>query len=105
VGLLVLRFTLCAFLLNLLFSHTSLEIDTVLAALAALLVTIGFLTPIAGVLAALSFVWNGIVNHCVWPCVLAAPIGLAISLVGPGAFSLDAYRFGRKRVIFDDRRD
>lgn len=101
----MLRFTLCAFLLNLLFNRASLAVDTILAAIAALLVIIGLWTPIAGVLAALSLVWNGVFNHEVWPCVLSAPIGIALSLVGPGAYSLDAYRFGRKRVIFDDRRD
>lgn len=101
----MLRFTLCAFLLNLLFSRGSLAVDTILAAIAALLVTIGLWTPIAGALAALSLVWNGISHHEVWPCVLAAPIGIALSLVGPGAVSVDAFRFGRKRVIFDDRRD
>jgi uncharacterized membrane protein YphA (DoxX/SURF4 family) len=105
VGLLVHRFTLCAFLLNFLFSRPSLRIDTVLAAIAAVLVSIGLWTPIAGVLAALCLVWNAISNQEMWPCVLAAPIGIALALVGPGAISVDAYRFGRKRVIFDDRRD
>lgn len=101
----MLRFTLCAFLLKLLYSRASLAVDTILAAIASLLVILGLWTPFAGVIAALSLVWNGISNHDVWPCILAAPIGIALSLVGPGAFSLDGYRFGRKRVIFDDRRD
>ena len=100
----MLRFTLSAFLLNLLVSHASLEADTILAAIAAFLVIIGLWTPIAGALAALVLVWSAISNHEVWPCVLTAPIGIALSLVGPGAVSVDAIRFGRKRLIFDDRR-
>ena len=101
----MLRFTLCAFLVKLLVSRSTLAVDTILAAVAALLVTIGLWTPIAGALAALALVWNGVFHHDVWPCVLAAPIGIALALVGPGAVSLDSYRFGRKRVIFDDSRD
>lgn len=104
VGLLLLRLTLCAFLLDLLFTGNSGTIDRSLAAIAAVFVTIGLWTPMAGMLAALCLLWSAISNHHVWPCLLAAPIGVALSLVGPGAFSLDAYRYGRKRVIFDDRR-
>jgi uncharacterized membrane protein YphA (DoxX/SURF4 family) len=99
---LLLRLTLCAFLLDLLLVGDSFTIAGTLSAIAAFLVTIGFLTPIAGVLAGLCLIWNAVSNHHVWPCLLAAPIGIALSLVGPGAFSLDAYRYGRKRVIFDD---
>ena len=104
-GLLLLRLTLCAFLLNLLLTEDPVPIERGLAALAALLITIGLWTPIAGVLAASCLVWNAASHHRVWPCLLAAPIGIALSLVGPGAFSLDAYRYGRKRVFFDDSRE
>lgn len=79
-------------------------IGRALAAIVAVLVTIGLWTPIAGALAAVCLIWNAVSNHHAWPCLLAAPIGIALSLVGPGAFSLDAYRYGRKRVIFDDSR-
>lgn len=105
MGLLLLRFTLSAFLLNLLVRRASPGVDTILAALAAPLVTIGLWTPVGGVLAAVSLLWNGLASDGTWPAVLAAPVGIALSLVGPGAVSLDAHRFGRKRVIFDDRRN
>ena len=31
--------------------------------------------------------------------VFAFPVAVAIVLLGPGAFSLDAYRFGRKEIV------
>jgi uncharacterized membrane protein YphA (DoxX/SURF4 family) len=101
---LLLRLTLAAFLLDSFLTGNSLTMDRGLAAVAALVIAIGLWTPIAGVLTAFFLLWNGFSNHHVWPCLLAAPIGVALSLVGPGAFSLDAYRYGRKRVIFDDTR-
>jgi len=101
VGLLLLRLTLSAILLDMLFTGNLLTLDRSIAAVAALLITIGLWTPLTGVLAAFRLLWNGTSNHHVWPCLLAAPIGVALSLVGRGAFSLEAYRYGRKRVIFD----
>jgi len=103
-GLLLLRLTLCAFLLDFLFRSGSVTIDRGLAAIAAVFVTLGLWIPMAGMLAAFCLLWNAISGHHPWPCLLAAPIGVALSLIGPGAFSLDAYRYGRKRVIFDDSR-
>ena len=103
-GLLLLRLTLSAFLLDLLLTSNSVTIDRSLGAIAAVVVTIGLWTPIAGALAAFCLLWNAVSHHHLWPCVFAAPIGIALSLVGPGAFSLDAYRYGRKRVMFDDSR-
>jgi hypothetical protein len=99
---LVLRLTLCGFLLNSLYSRASFDAETVLAAIAAVLTFIGLWTPVAGLLATVALVWSGPSGGGVW-CVLAAPTGIALSLIGPGAVSVDAYLFGRKRVIFDDR--
>lgn len=71
---------------NLLLTGDSVTIDRALAAIAALLVTLGFWTPIAGVFAALCLIWSAVSNNHVWPCLLAAPIGIALSLVGPVRF-------------------
>jgi hypothetical protein len=34
-----------------------------------------------------------------WPYILVAGIGVALAFLGPGALSIDARLFGRKRLI------
>ena len=101
-GLLVLRLALCGFLLQCASTGRTTTAMRCLEAIAALLITVGLWTPIAGLLTALLELWTAISNHQVWPFLLAASVGVALSLVGPGAFSIDGHRFGRKRVVFDD---
>jgi uncharacterized membrane protein YphA (DoxX/SURF4 family) len=64
----------------------------------------GFLTPLAGVVSAVAsvslYVW-----HPLWDFSLhllslnTVVVAIALSMVGPGALSLDAYFFGRRRII------
>jgi uncharacterized membrane protein YphA (DoxX/SURF4 family) len=66
---------------------------------------LGFLTPLAGSLSALAGIairllhpeWSGSVTGLlgVSPLVMV----IAVTLLGPGAFSLDAYFFGRRKII------
>jgi uncharacterized membrane protein YphA (DoxX/SURF4 family) len=71
---------------------------------------LGILTPVAGALAALCNLCN-----CVW--LLAAGAGargsvvitvyliimsMVVVLLGPGAFSLDAYLFGRREIAIPE---
>jgi uncharacterized membrane protein YphA (DoxX/SURF4 family) len=74
----------------------------------AVLLLIGYLTPVAGVLAALfcvssAFSWFPISSPELFKDKLSAAFGAIIvaSLVclGPGAFSLDARLFGRREII------
>jgi uncharacterized membrane protein YphA (DoxX/SURF4 family) len=66
--------------------------------LAALLIA-GLWTPIAAVLQAVLAIWpmlcarNLIVDH-----IVTALVGVGLALLGPGAWSLDALLFGRKRI-------
>jgi putative oxidoreductase len=63
------------------------------------LIAIGLWTPIAGVivfLLQLSLILTA--DGAIGPHVLQAAVGLCLSLLGPGAWSIDARLFGRRRV-------
>lgn len=69
------------------------------AADAALLI-VGLWTPLAGVTAAAihcDILISGQELTCATVC--NAAVGLALALLGPGAWSLDARLFGRKRIL------
>ena len=69
----------------------------------ALLVA-GLWTPMAGFLVVIIAVLDTLTqrgNPC--PGVLLAAIGSALALVGPGAWSLDAWLFGWKRIDIERR--
>ena len=64
-----------------------------LAAFAGLSLTLGFWTPLTCIAANLGMVW---------PFALASSVAIALAFIGPGAHSLDARKFGRKRLIFEE---
>jgi uncharacterized membrane protein YphA (DoxX/SURF4 family) len=76
----------------------------VFAIAVGLLLFVGFWTPIAGLLVTLFAVWNSLTQPGnSWANILLATIGIALALIGPGAFSVDARRFGWKRIDIRDR--
>lgn len=65
----------------------------------------GLWTPVFGVLAALSQIWIAFASYSqqgdqIWPIFLAI-LAASIAMLGPGAWSIDARLFGRKRVVTD----
>jgi putative oxidoreductase len=73
---------------------------TVIPAVAALLLCAGLWTPIAGVALSIFELWaafSGKGNF--WAEILLAVISAALAMLGPGAWSIDARLFGRKRLI------
>jgi len=65
---------------------------------------VGFWTPIAGFLVILLSAWDALTHPGdSWANILLATIGLALALIGPGALSVDARRFGWKRIDIRDR--
>jgi putative oxidoreductase len=66
---------------------------------AAGLLLVGFWTPVAGVLMAvaeLSLACSH--SHDPWIHIQLGALGAALAMLGPGAWSVDARLFGRKRI-------
>ena len=66
----------------------------------AVLIWIGLWTPLAAVTGAAIHIGVVILGHRfdLSPIIFAA-VGLSLALLGPGAWSLDARLFGRKRIM------
>jgi uncharacterized membrane protein YphA (DoxX/SURF4 family) len=78
--------------------------------LVASAIMIGFLTPIAGACASLGNLTSGVSWILTYDDKANAVVSLylvviciAITLLGPGAFSLDARLFGRREIIIPER--
>jgi uncharacterized membrane protein YphA (DoxX/SURF4 family) len=80
----------------------------VIAVPVGLALLIGFLTPIASVCAAIGNAAIAILCYAVtvtgpnpklWSVLYLAAMSLALLMLGPGAFSLDARLFGRREII------
>jgi len=70
---------------------------------AGILLLVGLWTPVAGALAAivkLSIAFSGHSSHSgdPWIPIVQAVLAAVLAMVGPGAWSIDARLFGRKRI-------
>ena len=70
---------------------------------AGILLLVGLWTPVAGALAAIVKVWIAISLYFSysadpWIPLVQAVLGAVLAMVGPGAWSIDARLFGRKRI-------
>jgi putative oxidoreductase len=70
------------------------------AIIVSALLLVGLWTPLSGCLAAAFALWALIVK-CgdPWSNILLAATGVALSLIGPGVWSLDARLFGWRRIL------
>jgi putative oxidoreductase len=104
-GLLVQRLVIGITLLHdgiVLFKETSTAgsiAPQAMGAILAIFIMIGLWTPVAGALVAAVEVWTALV----YPgdpgkAILLATLGATLAVIGPGAFSIDARWFGRKRI-------
>jgi uncharacterized membrane protein YphA (DoxX/SURF4 family) len=69
---------------------------------AGLTLCVGLWTPVAGgalSIVALWSVFSGTGDP--WAQILLASVGAALAMLGPGAWSIDARLFGRKRLIHE----
>lgn len=79
--------------------HLGLLALAVITIADGVILIIGSWTPLAGVLAlGLSICDVLIYRQGPCPAILLASMGLGVALVGPGAFSVDAWLFGLKRI-------
>jgi putative oxidoreductase len=104
-GLLILRLVAGFSLLGVEYMTSGLEgVATVLlrcvTLAVAVLILLGFGTPFAAVGEAVIqvgiMILDGRYNSS---AVIAAALGVALAMLGPGAWSLDARVFGRKRIV------
>jgi putative oxidoreductase len=59
----------------------------------------GLWTPVTGSLVSVLALWGFLAqNASLYPVILSATIGVGLALVGPGAWSVDAWLFGWKRI-------
>jgi len=71
---------------------------------AAALLLVGFWTPVAGVLMAVVQVYLAFSHsHDPWIHITLGTVAAALAMLGPGAWSVDACRFGRKRIQIPQR--
>jgi uncharacterized membrane protein YphA (DoxX/SURF4 family) len=102
MGLLSLRVTAAITAFH--FSGSALSLSRssmgVIEGAAALLLCAGLWTPIAGSMMAGVAVWTAFSRtDDPWALVLLAAVGVALAMLGPGAWSIDALLFGRRRMI------
>lgn len=71
------------------------------AILISVALSVGYLTPIAAMLALTchGLIWFGLGIDSAVAAVVFSLDALALALLGPGAYSADSYRFGRRLVV------
>jgi uncharacterized membrane protein YphA (DoxX/SURF4 family) len=71
----------------------------VLTGVVGILLLAGLWTPVAGSILAILTSLSAFMHHAdPWNCIFLGTLGAALALVGPGAWSVDAYLFGWKRI-------
>ena len=68
------------------------------------LMIVGFATPLLATLCALIGVYTLISSGmAAWSCAaISIPVAVALALLGPGGYSVDARLFGRRSVVIND---
>lgn len=110
VGLLVMRLVAGGILIlygtQSLMAGRGVESDVSQAAMIGLggLLVLGLWTPFVGALVGVGALWDAHATDLPARWILVAAVGVALALTGPGAWSLDAYLFGWRRLEIRDRK-
>src|SRR5262249_8205471 len=110
VGLLLLRLTLGTVLIAHALSAlghpappSALVLYAIQLAVAALLIA-GIFTTVTAIVAAASAICDAILYSATWQqCAAVAILSVALALLGPGAWSVDAWRYGWKQITIPKR--
>jgi putative oxidoreductase len=71
----------------------------IVATCGGILLLVGLWTPVVGTLIAVVELWIALNNASdPWIPIMLATLGGTAAMIGPGAFSIDARLFGRKRI-------
>jgi uncharacterized membrane protein YphA (DoxX/SURF4 family) len=104
-GLLILRLAISTFLIHDSFAplmgatNVNHVVPPIIAAAVGVLLFAGLWTPIAGALVALLELWIAFSRQDeFWASLLASAIASGLALLGPGAWSVDALTYGRRRI-------
>lgn len=74
-------------------------IPPIIAACAGILLLVGLWTPVVGCLIGAVELWIAFASGSdPWIPIALATLGTTIAMIGPGAWSIDARLFGRKRI-------
>jgi uncharacterized membrane protein YphA (DoxX/SURF4 family) len=110
VGLLILRLVACSSIIARVLAglRTGEAAQPAIPELAAILVSVflavGLWTPVSGCPVAAFALWDLISNPGeYWSSTLLAAMGVALAMIGPGVWSLDARIFGWRRIVLRDR--
>jgi putative oxidoreductase len=81
----------------------------ILGAACGVFLIAGLWTPVIGTLAGLVEVWIALLHHSprqehTWIHIFLAMLAASVAMLGPGAWSIDARLFGRKRFDIDGSR-
>ena len=83
------------------FNHSSVLALELVALASAALLALGFCTPLAALLLVALEGWLAFhAGSLFGEHSLLAVIGISLAMLGPGAWSIDAHLFGRKRIDF-----
>lgn len=75
-----------------------------IAAGAGILLLVGLWTPMAGVLVVIVELWIAVSRpNDLCTTLLLGALGAGLAMLGPGAWSIDARLFGRKRIEIGNR--
>ena len=103
LALLFLRLSVAIALLVATFGHRQELSDWVRAAaiLLSVALSVGYLTPIITVLGLVfhGLIWSTLGVGSAADVAVVALDAMALALLGPGAYSIDSYRFGRRVVV------
>ena|SRR5579863_1186911 len=80
-------------------SLSSSMIPQLIGVLCGLFLLVGLFTPVVGTLIAMTQLWIAITGAGdPWTSISLMTLGASLAMIGPGAWSLDARVFGRKRM-------